>query len=108
MKRLEFEPTWPDSWQQSWQCDSTEVWGSTVDMAYTLYYQRRFRAVIDDVRRLLPAGASVLDIAGAHGNFSLTLAEAGYVVTWNDLACETEGYVRLKYERGQIAYSPGN
>jgi 2-polyprenyl-6-hydroxyphenyl methylase/3-demethylubiquinone-9 3-methyltransferase len=50
----------------------------------------------------------VLDVAAAQGNFSLTLAELGYRLTWNDLREELADYVRLKYERGDIRFMVGN
>ena len=57
---------------------------------------------------VLEPGARVLDLAAAQGNFSLALAEMGYEVTWNDLRAELAEYVRLKHERGQIQFEPGN
>ena len=32
----------------------------------------------------------------------------GYNVTWNDLRSDLADYVRLKHERGEIQYTPGN
>jgi 2-polyprenyl-6-hydroxyphenyl methylase/3-demethylubiquinone-9 3-methyltransferase len=108
MKRPSFDESWPKSWQHGFESDCLELWGSDVNLAYTYYYQRRFHAVIDAVKRCLKPGSAVLDIAAAHGNFSLTLAEAGYDVTWNDQRERVEGYVRLKYEHGAMAYAPGD
>jgi len=56
----------------------------------------------------LPKGARLLDIAAAQGNFSLSLAEMGYRVTWNDLRADLAEYVKLKHERGAIEFAPGN
>ena len=53
-------------------------------------------------------GATILDIAAAHGNFTLALAELGYRVTWNDLRAELAEYVQRKHERGAVEYMPGN
>jgi len=60
------------------------------------------------VREVVPVGGRILDIAGAQGNFSLTLAEMGYRVTWNDLREELADYVKLKHEKGEIDFAPGN
>jgi 2-polyprenyl-6-hydroxyphenyl methylase/3-demethylubiquinone-9 3-methyltransferase len=57
---------------------------------------------------VLTPGARILDIAAAQGNFSITLAEMGYEVTWNDLRADLADYVRLKRERGEIHFAPGN
>jgi 2-polyprenyl-6-hydroxyphenyl methylase/3-demethylubiquinone-9 3-methyltransferase len=73
-------------------------------MAYANRKQRTLELLSDAI----PAGARVLDVAAAQGNFSLALAEMGYAVTWNDLRAEIEGFVRLKHERGQIDFKPGN
>ncbi len=59
------------------------------------------------VRRSAPPGARILDVAAAQGNFTLTLAEPGYEVTWNDLRHELAEYVRLKHEHGVVHYLPG-
>jgi 2-polyprenyl-6-hydroxyphenyl methylase/3-demethylubiquinone-9 3-methyltransferase len=108
MRRPALDASWPQSWRHAFETDGLEFWGSDVNLAYTYYYQRRFRAVIDAVKRYVPRRGTILDIAAAHGNFSLTLAEAGYAVTWNDRREGVEGYVRLKYEYGTIAYAPGD
>jgi 2-polyprenyl-6-hydroxyphenyl methylase/3-demethylubiquinone-9 3-methyltransferase len=108
MKQLKCDATWPEMWQEAHVADLFEFWGSRLNLSYTYYYQRRFRAIINVVRSSLPRGASVIDLAAAQGNFSLALAEAGYRVTWNDLRANFEGYVRLKYEQGDISYLPGN
>ncbi|MCX5949966.1 MAG: methyltransferase domain-containing protein [Cyanobacteria bacterium] len=50
----------------------------------------------------------MLDIAAAQGNFTLSLAEIGYQVTWNDLRDDLAGYVKLKHTFGDVAYAPGN
>ena len=60
------------------------------------------------MQEVLEPGATILDIAGAQGNFSLTLAEKGYRVTWNDLRGDLIEYVQQKYEFGYITYAPGN
>jgi 2-polyprenyl-6-hydroxyphenyl methylase/3-demethylubiquinone-9 3-methyltransferase len=60
------------------------------------------------ISEVLASGATILDVAGAQGNFSIALAEMGYEVTWNDLRAELADYVRLKQERGNIRFAPGN
>jgi 2-polyprenyl-6-hydroxyphenyl methylase/3-demethylubiquinone-9 3-methyltransferase len=71
-------------------------------------YRARREATLAYTRRLVPAGARILDVAAAQGNFTLGLAELGYEVTWNDLRSELADYVKLKHERGIVHYLPGN
>ncbi len=99
---------WPRSWRESYVYDLLEFGGSREQPGYTLAYQKRFDVTMDFAARALAPSSRVLDIAAAQGNFSLALAERGYDVTWNDLRHDLEGYVRLKYEHGQLAYRPGN
>ena len=108
MKRLNFQETWPDLWKSTYPFDQAELYGEALLRGHTYAYQNRFRKTIRLVTEVLPEGASILDVAAAQGNFSLTLAELGYNVTWNDLRADLAGYVQLKYERGNIAFVPGN
>jgi 2-polyprenyl-3-methyl-5-hydroxy-6-metoxy-1,4-benzoquinol methylase len=108
VKRLVPETTWPESWKQSYSYDLEEVYGVDRQSGYALAYQNRRQVTLDLITSALAPGARVLDVAAAQGNFSLTLAEMGYDVTWNDLRAELADYVRLKHERGTIRYAPGN
>ncbi|HMO66874.1 MAG TPA: methyltransferase domain-containing protein [Verrucomicrobiota bacterium] len=108
MKRLSFDPSWPESWRYSFPYDELEVWGGLANRGYAYQYAERHRHALGLVARAHRPPARVLDIAGAQGNFTLALAEAGYEVTWNDLRADLEGYVRLKHERGTVHYAPGN
>lgn len=109
MKRIEFDRSWPESWQYSYPYDQIEVYGNDrTDYGYAYAYRERQAATFRLVREVLPEGARILDVAAAQGNFSLLFAEQGYDVTWNDLRSELEGYVRLKHEYGLIRYAPGN
>jgi 2-polyprenyl-3-methyl-5-hydroxy-6-metoxy-1,4-benzoquinol methylase len=100
---------WPVSWQQSYEYDRLEVFGETShSRGYAYAYANRFNKTIKLVEEALPKGSRILDIAAAQGNFTLSLAERGYQMTWNDLRFELEDYVKLKYEHGQVAYAPGN
>lgn len=108
MKRLEIEESWPSSWKYSYPYDLQEIWGEITDRGYAYAYANRRSQTLALLKEVLPAGSSVLDVAGAQGNFSLTLAEAGYRVTWNDLREDLVDYVKLKYESGAIEYAPGN
>src|ERR1700747_373816 len=108
MKRLNLQETWPDLWKGTHPFDLAEVYGEGPWLGYTYAYQNRFRKTIKLVTEVLPEGSRILDIAAAQGNFSLTLAELGYDVTWNDLRAEIAGYVQLKYEHGKIEFVPGN
>lgn len=101
-------PDWPASWKLSYQFDLVEVFGERADPGYTWSYRERQRRVLEALRAAVPSGGAILDIAAAQGNFSITLAELGYRVTWNDLREELAGYVRLKHERGSLEFLPGN
>jgi 2-polyprenyl-6-hydroxyphenyl methylase/3-demethylubiquinone-9 3-methyltransferase len=86
-----------------------EIAGETaLDPGYASRYAERRRRVLRLVEESKPPGSSVLDVAAGQGNFSLTLAERGYSVTWNDLRGDLQEYVKLKHERGDLTYCPGN
>jgi len=108
MRRVFIEDHWPESWKLSYPYDLEEVYGEISNRGYAYAYDNRRRITIRLLAGALPVGAKILDIAAAQGNFSLTLAEMGYDVTWNDLREDLEGYTRLKYERGNIQFAPGN
>jgi len=108
MKRIHYQEAWPDSWKTSYPYDLEEVYGEVTHRGYAGAYQLRRQETLRLVTEVLPKGASILDIGAAQGNFSLSLAEMGYRVTWNDLREELAGYVKLKHERGEISYAPGN
>lgn len=99
---------WPESWKLSYSYDLLEVFGGVEDPGYSAVYRDRQHRTLRAIERFLPPGSSVIDIAAAQGNFSLTLAERGYRVTWNDLREELSAYVRAKWETGDIAFRPGN
>src|SRR5205807_10411272 len=71
-------------------------------------YENRRRQTLRLFTEVLAPVSNILDLAGAQGNFSLTIIEMGYDVTWNDLREELVDYVRLKYERGQLQFAPDN
>src|SRR5256714_8269622 len=108
MKRIQLQPHWPQSWKESFFYDQSEIYGEISHHGYAYAYENRKRETLLLLTEVLPAGARVLDIAAAQGNFSLALAELGFDVTWNDLRAELADYVRLKYERGKIRYAGGN
>lgn len=108
MKCPAFYSNWPESWKMSWQYDQKEVFGNGDDYAYSYGYQLRYHKTIELVKKTVPFGGTILDVAAAQGNFSLTFAEAGYKVTWNDIRSNLVDYVRLKHEYGDINYMPGN
>ena len=99
---------WPPSWKNSYQIDQEEVFGNIRNHGYAYAYDVRRRKTLGLLSRGLPSPAKVLDIAAAQGNFSLSLAELGYSVTWNDLRDDLAGYVKLKHTSGDIVYAPGN
>lgn len=108
MKRVYIQESWPDSWKYSYPYDLEEVYGEITNRGYAYAYDNRRRQTLRLLTQVLCPGARILDIAAAQGNFSLTFAEMGYDVTWNDLREDLAGYVRLKQERGEIHFAPGN
>lgn len=108
MKRLTFDENWPQSWKSSYAYDLEEIYGAFRHLGYAYAYKKRRRETIRLLTEVLEPGARVLDVAAAQGNFSLTLAEMGFDVTWNDRRAELAEYVRLKHERGAIEYVPGD
>lgn len=108
MKRVHAEKEWPESWKYSYQYDLEEIYGEIRNPGYVYAYDNRRRHTLRLLTEVLEPGARILDIAAAQGNFSLALAEMGYKVTWNDLREDLAGYVRLKHERGEIQFAPGN
>src|ERR1700732_2675150 len=102
MKRIYIQETWPASWRVSYGFDLDEVFGEVSHFGYAYAYENRRKMTLRLLTDVVPRGARVLDIAAAQGNFSLSLAELGYDVTWNDLRAELAEYVQLKYEFGKI------
>jgi 2-polyprenyl-6-hydroxyphenyl methylase/3-demethylubiquinone-9 3-methyltransferase len=85
-----------------------EVYGHIDRSGYAAAYAERRRHTLELVQKAVAPPATILDIAAAQGNFTLTLAEQGYPVTWNDLRADLAGYVQLKHEKGTVHYAPGN
>ena len=108
VRRVTPSEWWPESWQTSYRFDQQEVYGEVGDRGHANSYSARRSETLAAVRRVAPPGSSILDIAAAEGNFTLALAEQGYQVTWNDLRSELVPYVQLKYEYGDIRFTPGN
>lgn len=108
MKRLQPSENWPQSWKESYFYDLQEIYGEPRNLGYAYAYANRRRITLKLIREVLPAGARILDVAAAQGNFTLSLAEMGYDVTWNDLRSELADYVQLKYESGRVAFAAGN
>ena len=108
MKRVYIQDNWPASWKYSYPYDLEEVYGEFANRGYAYAYDNRRARTIRLLQEVLAPGASILDIAAAQGNFSIALAEMGYDVTWNDLRADLADYVRLKYERGNLHFAPGN
>jgi 2-polyprenyl-3-methyl-5-hydroxy-6-metoxy-1,4-benzoquinol methylase len=108
MRRVDQQGDWPQSWKDSYAYDREEIYGEISNWGYAYAYENRRRQTLRLLTDVLPVGARILDLAAAQGNFTLALAEMGYEVTWNDLREELADYVRLKHERGQIHFAPGN
>ena len=110
MKTITYNNNWQQSWKESYVYDQVEVFNNfnSKQLGYLYAYKMRQEKTLGLIRKYLPNGAKVLDIAAAQGNFSLLLAEEGYKVTWNDLREELIDYVKMKYEKGHIEYLAGN
>jgi len=108
MKRVYIEENWPDSWKYSYPYDLEEVYGEITNRGYAYAYDHRRKQTLRLLTEVLTPGARILDVAAAQGNFSIALAEMGYKVTWNDLREALADYVRLKHDRGEIHFAPGN
>jgi 2-polyprenyl-3-methyl-5-hydroxy-6-metoxy-1,4-benzoquinol methylase len=108
MKRVYIEDSWPDTWKYSYPYDLQEVYGEIRHYGYAYAYANRRKHTLRLVEEVLPKGSSILDVAAAQGNFTLSLAEMGYEVTWNDLRVDLADYVRMKHEKGVVHYAPGN
>lgn len=108
MKKVSIENTWPLSWQYSYPYDQLEIYGDLSCRGYAFAYATRSKQTLSLIKKVVPAGGSILDLAAAQGNFSLMLAEMGYEVTWNDLREELVNYVKMKHEHGTILFAPGN
>lgn len=110
MKFIEYRDDWPESFRMSYHYDLMEIYDKVPPnrLGYAYQYQQRKGSIIELVKKNLPVNSTILDVAAAQGNFSLVLAEAGYRVIWNDLRAELADYVKLKYEKGNIRYAPGN
>jgi 2-polyprenyl-3-methyl-5-hydroxy-6-metoxy-1,4-benzoquinol methylase len=108
MKRVYIQENWPDTWKYSYPYDLEEVYGEITYRGYAYAYNNRRRHTLRLLTEVLAPGARILDIAAAQGNFSIALAEIGYHAVWNDLREDLADYVRLKHERGEISFAPGN
>jgi 2-polyprenyl-3-methyl-5-hydroxy-6-metoxy-1,4-benzoquinol methylase len=103
------QPDWPVSWCVSYANDKLELTSAVprAQRGYAYSYRRRREVTLDLVQEIAQPGAAILDVGAAQGNFTLSLAERGYRVTWNDLRAELADYVRLKCVFGDVRYRPG-
>lgn len=109
MKRVHIEENWKDSWKSCYNYDLLEIYGEIApNRGYAYAYENRRNHVLDLVKSVAGKDAKILDVAAAQGNFTLTLAEEGYDVTWNDIRGELAEYVEMKREKGKVTYKPGN
>ncbi|OCX53846.1 hypothetical protein BEL04_06055 [Mucilaginibacter sp. PPCGB 2223] len=109
MKRLLPDDSWKPSWWYSYPYDLMEIYGDTRENpGYVYAYRMRRDSTISLIKSIAKPGDHILDVAASQGNFTLTLAELGYNVTWNDIREDLAGYVELKRETGNITYRPGN
>lgn len=108
MKSVTFQDSWQKSWQDSYIYDQMEIYGDRTYPGYAYAYANRQKHILELIQKVAKPGAKILDVAAGQGNFTLTLAELGYEVTWNDLREELADYVKLKWEQGTVNYAPGN
>ena len=108
MRKPLFQDNWLDSWKYSHPYDLQEIYGSLETPSYAYAYSNRRKHILELIQQVAKSGAKILDVAAAQGNFTLTLAEMGYEVTWNDLREELIDYVKLKWEHGIVHYKAGN
>lgn len=108
MKRVYPDDTWSDLWHNSYRFDLEEVYESISNRGYAYAYQSRRDITLQLVTSYLTSGSTILDVAAAQGNFSLSLAEMGYHVTWNDLRGDLAEYVKLKRDSGSVQYAVGD
>jgi len=108
MKLPEFKSDWPKDWKESYVYDKLEFFNDKSNLGYTNSYKNRFNAIIANVKQYLPIGSTLIDVAAAQGNFTLSLAEAKYKMIWNDLRESLIDYVKLKYIDGSIEFKSGN
>jgi 2-polyprenyl-6-hydroxyphenyl methylase/3-demethylubiquinone-9 3-methyltransferase len=105
---LNYSEKWLDSWKYSYTYDLLEIYDSKESLGYSYAYKNRQKHTLELIQKVAKSEAKILDVAAAQGNFTLTLAEMGYEVTWNDLREELIDYVKLKWESGTVHYAPGN
>lgn len=108
MKKPTYSEDWHPTWKTSYRYDLLEIYGDTSSKGYAYAYANRRKHTLELIQKVAQPGAKILDVAAAQGNFSLSMAERGFEVTWNDLREDLIPYTRLKYEHGVIHYVPGN
>ena len=108
MKHLIYKNNWPDSWKMRYSYDLQEIYGELKTNGYAYAYRNRFDHTLALCKSTTNQNARVLDVAAGQGNFSLSLAEMGFNVMWNDIQTDLIEYVKLKYDYGKIKYTPGN
>jgi len=88
--------------QYGWGDDERYYYNPNRRKHSVLGYFLRLEMVIDLVKKYVPAGTRIADMACAQGNFALTLAEAGYDVLALDLSEDFLRYARKKYTHGKF------
>lgn len=108
MKHVTPDDTWLESWRYSYPYDLEEVYGRVSCHGDAYAYENRRDRTLALVEEVVPRGSRILDVAAVQENFSLTLVERGYRVTWNDLRADLVDYVKLKHEHCDITFATGN
>ncbi|NBU81021.1 MAG: methyltransferase domain-containing protein [Flavobacteriaceae bacterium] len=110
MRRVEFNENWNESIRSLYEYDLLEIFHpfSRNKRHYQEPYRNRRDIVLTFFKKKRSSVESILDVGAAQGNFSLTLAEIGFRVTWNDIRTEILDYVQEKYEYGNVEFLPGN
>ena len=103
------QPHWSETWRAAYRYDLLELSSRSPkhEHGYVYSYRRRRSVALEFVSSVAEPGAAILDVGAAQGNFTLSLAELGYDVTWNDLRADLQEYVALKHESGAVRYLPG-
>jgi len=110
MKFVSFDVSWSSSIKKLYEYDLLEIYGNSnkSNLEYKIPYWNRRRLVLLALKRKRGSIKSIFDVGAAQGNFSLTLAEDGFDVTWNDIREDIVDYVKSKYEHGRVDFVLGN
>jgi 2-polyprenyl-3-methyl-5-hydroxy-6-metoxy-1,4-benzoquinol methylase len=90
-----FDSNWPNDIQEIHR-EHRQFADSRVQPNVFSWYQARTKKIVRLIGELAPTAKRVLDIGCAQGTVAITLAEAGYEVTANDIRNSYITYARLR------------